>query len=252
MRTYSYHDTLTTALRVNWRIDEVLGGLPFDTAKRWLPRQLSAAEALDFLNEEEKRKLTHLEMGAYAHLFGYVEEFIAPKMTDLAGEQKETQREAFEALANFVAEEVKHMTLFRRVREQVNTQLGFPLRLLDGEAEVTHYVLGKNNGAVLLLIACIEWFTQLHYLSSIREDDGLDSLAKRIFRAHWVEEAQHAKLDHMEALRAFEGMDVSQREEAIADLIELVRSVDGLLQKQAALDVENLSIYLGRKFTERQ
>src|SRR4030095_464832 len=252
MKTYSYQESLNTALRVNWNLEEFLGDFQFDPAKRWLPRQLSAADALDFLDEEEKRKLTHLVMGAYAHLFGYVEEFIAPKMTDLAQEQEETHREAFEALANFVAEEVKHMTLFRRIRGQVDEQLGFSLKLLDGETEVTRYVLGKNNGAVLLLIACIEWFTQLHYLSAIREDESLDPLSKRIFRAHWLEESQHAKLDPLEALRAFDGMEESEKETAVADLIELVKAVDGLLQKQSAFDVAKLSTYLGRSFTEEE
>lgn len=252
MKIYSYQDSLNTSLRVNWRIDDVLGSREFDTGKRWLPSRLSAADHLEFLNEGEKIKMTHVEMGSYAHLFGYVEEFIAPKMTDLACEQKEQHREAFEALANFVAEEVKHMTLFRRIREKVDFQLGFPLRLLDGESEVTRYVLSKNNGAVLLLISCIEWFTQLHYLSTIRDDGRIDDLSKRIFRAHWLEEAQHAKLDHMEALRAFESMEENERDTAVADLIELIGAVDGLLQKQSEYDVENLSRYLLKPFTPEQ
>jgi para-aminobenzoate N-oxygenase AurF len=252
MKTYSYEDCLEKAHRINWRIQEVLGDGDFDPAKRWLPPRLSAAEALPFLKPEEKRKLTHVEMGAYAHIFGYVEEFIAPKMNSLAGDQSVTNRKAFEALTNFVAEEVKHMTLFRKIRQKVDEQLGFQLKLLDGEKDVTNYVLGKNTGAVLLLIACIEWFSQLHYLSAIKDDDGLDPLTKNIFRAHWLEEAQHAKLDHLEALRVFEKMDPSQREDAVRDLIELVQAVDGLLQKQTSYDLENLSHYLGRIFTAEE
>jgi hypothetical protein len=52
-------------------------------------------------------------MGAYAHLFGFVEEFIAPKMVALARDFEIEKREAFDALTNFAAEEVKHMNLFR-------------------------------------------------------------------------------------------------------------------------------------------
>jgi hypothetical protein len=252
MAAYSYQDCLNHSYRVNWRIDEVLGDQAFDPSRRWLPRRLSAAEAIGCLNEEERKKLTHVEMGAYAHLFGYVEEFIAPQMTELAGEQETSDRPAFEALANFAAEEVKHMTLFRRVRERAGSQLGFPLKLLEGERETESYVLGKNRGAVLLLIACIEWYTQLHYLSSIRDDGSLDPLTKRIFRAHWLEEAQHAKMDHLEAVRNFADMNEDERDRAVTDLIELVRAVDGLLQKQSVYDVENLSVYLGREFTETE
>ena len=52
-------------------------------------------------------------MGAYAHLFGFVEEFIAPKMERLALDFEVDQRDGFDALANFASEEVKHMHLFR-------------------------------------------------------------------------------------------------------------------------------------------
>ena len=252
MKTYSYKDCLQTAFRVNWRIDEVLGDRRFDFTKRALPNQLSAAPRIRCLDEEEKIKLTHVEMGAYAHIFGYVEHFIAPQITEQAQNHEVDNREAFEALSNFVAEEVKHMNLFRRVRQRIDEQLGFALKLLDGEEQVVQYVISKNSGAVLLLIDCIEWFTQLHYLSGIRDAEGLDELTRNIFRAHWLEEAQHAKMDHMETLKIFAAMNDSERDQAITDLIELVQAVDGLLQKQSAYDVENLSQYLGRSFTTEE
>jgi glycine/D-amino acid oxidase-like deaminating enzyme len=63
-------------------------------------------------------------------LFGYVEEFIAPKVVDLARDVEPVDREAFHALANFAAEEVKHMTLFRELRARVDEAMGFPLALL--------------------------------------------------------------------------------------------------------------------------
>ncbi len=224
----------------------------FDAGKRWLPRRLSAADAIDILDEDEKRKLTHIEMGAYAHIFGYVEEFIAPVMTYQARDFEIENRAAFDALANFVAEEVKHMNLFRRVRGMVDETVGFELRLIDGVKEVARYVLSKNRGAVLLLIDCIEWFTQYHYTTAFKEDGGLDELTKRIFKAHWLEESQHARLDHIEALRVFGAMEEAERETAVTDLIELVQAVDGLLKQQTVYDIENLERYLGRIFNAEE
>ena len=37
--------------------------------------------------------------------------------------------------------------------------------------------------------------TQLHYLDSVKDDGDLDPLFKSLLRHHWMEEAQHAKLD---------------------------------------------------------
>jgi len=117
------------------------------------------------------------------------------------------------------------------------------------QAATARYVLSKSTGAVLLLTACIEWLTQLHYTEAFREDGELEPFTKRVFHAHWLEESQHAQMDHLETLRAFEGLDDAGRDRAVDDLIELVGAVDGLLRTQVGLDVENLARALGRGFT---
>src|SRR5215467_16220824 len=176
---YSYSDCLATSYRINWTIHSVLEGRQFDSRCRWLPAALSGADHISFLSESEKIKLTHIEMGAYSHLFGFVEEFIAPLMSTLGLEFKIDNRFNFDALTNFAAEEVKHMNLFREIRRLVDDAVGFPLALLDNEKDVAKFVLSQNSGAVLLLTACIEWFTQLHYTSAFKDHEGLDPLTKQ-------------------------------------------------------------------------
>jgi hypothetical protein len=246
MGTYSYADCLQNSYRVNWKIGDVVDGRRFDLSRRWLPARLSGADAIASLRPEEKTRLSHVEMGAYAHLFGYVEEFIAPKMVALARDFEIDHREAFDALTNFAAEEVKHMNLFREIRGRIDDAVGFPLALLPGEKDVARAVLSKQTGAVLLLTAAIEWFTQLHYLSSFQDNEALDPFTRHIFKCHWLEESQHARMDHLETLRAFTGIADEDRQMAIEDLIELVGAVDGLLQQQTGLDVDNLERYLHR------
>jgi len=250
MSTYSYADCLQKSYRVNWKISDVIGGRHFDPSRRWLPAKLSAADRIACLTPAEKLKLSQVEMGAYAHLFGYVEEFIAPKMVTLAQDFMLDNREAFDALTNFAAEEVKHMTLFREIRAGVDAALGFPLALLPGATDVARAVLGKHTGAVLLLTAAIEWFTQLHYLTCFENDESLDPFTRHIFRSHWLEESQHARMDHLETLRAFRHMTEAEKDHAVDDLIDLVAAVDGLLQTQAGLDVQNLQACLWRPLGE--
>ena len=250
MATYTYADCLANSYKINWRIDDVIGGQEFDLSKRWLPPELSGADQIACLNDEEKIKLTQVEMGSYSHLFGFVEEFIAPTILGLAQDFQVDQRDGFNALTNFAAEEVKHMNLFRQVRQLVDDALGLPLDLLPGQDDVAKFVMSKNLGGVLLLTEVIEWFTQLHYVSAMKDHDSLDPFTKRIFRAHWQEESQHALMDHLEVLRAFGSMNDAEKDEAIADLIELVGAVDGLLQVQSGLDVDNLEKCLGRTFSE--
>jgi len=246
MATYSYADCLQKSYRVNWKISEVVDGHRFDPTQRWLPAQLSGADAITSLRPDEKTKVNHVEMGAYAHLFGYVEEFIAPKMVTLARDFEVNNREAFDALANFAAEEVKHMNLFREVRGRIDEAVGFDLALLPGQKDVARAVLSKQTGAVLLLTAAIEWLTQLHYLSGFKNNETLDPFTRHIFKSHWLEESQHARMDHLETLRAFADIADEDRQAAVEDLIELVGAVDGLLQQQTGLDVDNLERYLDR------
>ncbi len=203
MPTYTYEKCLENSYKVNWRIEDVVGGRAFDPARRWLPSRLSGADAISCLNDDEKRQLTHVEMGAYAHLFGFVEEFIAPTISGLAQDFAVDERAGFDALTNFAAEEVKHMNLFRQVRALVDETVGFPLELIGGERDVAHVVMSKNIGAVLLLTAVIEWFTQIHYTEGFADDEAIDPFTKVIFKAHWQEESQHAQMDHLEILRAF-------------------------------------------------
>lgn len=249
MSNYSHARCLENAYKVNWRIEEVLAERRFDPEKRWLPLSLSGARHVSCLDAAEKRALTQVEMAAYAHIFGYVEEFIAPKVSELAKDYAIDQRVAFDALTNFAAEEVKHMNLFRRLRERVSQTLGFQPELLGGEAETARFVLSKSTGAVLLLTAAIEWLTQLHYLDAFRDDAELDPFTKQVFRAHWQEESQHAQLDHLETLRVLGAYTPAERERAIDELIELVAAVDGLLQTQARSDIKNLTKLTNRGFT---
>ena len=252
MSRSTYEQCLRNAYRVNWRLEEVLGERAFDPERHWLPAALSGAEGLDFLDEEERRRLTHVEMAAYAHIFGYVEEFIAPLVTGLSRDFALDRREAFDALANFAAEEVKHMHLFRAIRDRIDAGMGFELELLGGRRETAAFVLGKSRGAVLLLTACIEWLTQRHYLECFEDDGRLDPLTRHVFRSHWLEESQHAQMDELETLRAFAGMTDDERDRAIDELIELVAAVDGLLQQQSRMDVRNFQRHAGRSLPPDQ
>ena len=144
------------------------------------------------------------------------------------------------------------MNLFRQLRALVDATIGFPATLLADEKAVARVVMSKNIGAVLLLTSVIEWFTQLHYLSGFKDDESLDPFTKRIFRAHWQEESQHAQIDYLETVRKSAAMTPEVKDQAIDDLIDLVAAVDGLLQQQTEHDVDNLERYLDRSFTDAE
>ena len=56
----------------------------------------------------------------------------------------------------------------------------------------------------------IEWMTQSHYVDSVRGDAELEPLFANLLRCHWIEEAQHAKLDTLMVEALAEGRSQEQ------------------------------------------
>lgn len=110
-------------------------------------------------------------------------------------------------------------------------------------------VLGACTRAVLAPICDIELFSQAHYRSSIEPETRICPLWKDVFLFHWKEESQHAILDELEWKREDARLTAAQRDQAVADLIELVAAVDGIVQAQAAADADYFLLQAGRTFS---
>ena len=98
----------------------------------------------------------------------------------------------------------------------------------------------------------IEWFTQLHYLEHVKDETGLDELFRDLLKFHWVEEAQHTKLDSLLMDEVTSGMSAEDKEKAVDELLELGGAIDGLLSQQIDLNIESLGKATGRTFTDTE
>ena len=117
--------------------------------------------------------------------------------------------------------------------------------LIPGREEVAKVVRSKSKLAVMVLTAIIEWFTQLHYIEHMRDDSDLDGLFRDLLRFHWMEEAQHAKLDTLLIGEVAEHLTLEDREKAIDEVLELGGAIDGLLAQQIELNIEALENVTG-------
>jgi hypothetical protein len=246
---YTFQNALDNSKKVAWREDDVLTGRQFDLAKRFLPNRLSGVDEIDCLTDEEKRQLNQIMGNAYCHLFAFVEEFIVPTVTEAALVPPYGDEVRQRALLRFSEEELKHQELFRRSIKLFTEQLGVAPQLIPGREAVAAVVRGKSKLAVLLLIDLIEWFTQLHYTEHVLDKTDLDSLFRDLLRHHWLDEAQHTKLDTLLIAELVKDMPLSEREAAVDELLELGGAIDGLLQQQIALNIDALSTATGRAFT---
>jgi hypothetical protein len=194
---YDYSTAHQQALRVNWPIDDIIGGeKTLDFEQTFLPETWVDADALSFLSGTDRRTVNHIRSHSYLYLFGFVEEYILPFVVGhVQSRIHKARQDELQALLHFAEEESKHIELFQRFTEDFHAGFGSPCDVIGPPAAVANVILSKSPLGVALSILHLEWMTQLHYVASVRDHVSIDPQFSSLLRHHWVEEAQHAKLD---------------------------------------------------------
>src|SRR5690242_2845472 len=250
---FNYEATLASSLRAQWQLDEVLRtDQELDFSRNFMPESLARTAALTSLSPAEQRILNQISAHQYLCVFGLVEEFILPFLMDHARPALRGDDWRIRALLNFANEEAKHIHLFKRFHDAFVR--GFPVdcEMIGPSEAIGAEVLRHDPLAVGLVILMIEWMTQQHYLGSIRDDGDLDPLFKSLMKHHWMEEAQHAKLDTLIVDALAVGRSEEQIDKAIDEFFEIGGFLDEGLKAQAAFNLEALETAIGRKLKNRE
>ncbi len=251
MISYSYQVTLATAQKANWQIEDIIGGdKRLDFSKPFMPESLARVEPLGFLSADEKRTLNQIRGAAYLGIFGLVEEFILPFVLDHARAQLQGDDYRVRALLQFAGEEAKHIHLFKRFREEFEQGFGHDCAVIGPPEAIAQAVLAHDPLAVALTILHIEWMTQRHYLDSVKYDVSLDPQFTSLLKHHWMEEAQHAKLDTLMVEALAEGRGASEIEAAVEEYLEIGGLIDGGIKQQVDFDLDAFTRATGRELNE--
>jgi hypothetical protein len=251
--TNRYAKCIEVSKRVRWEIDrDVIRGRTFDFMRKFLPDGLSKLGELNFITPAEQRFLSQIQGRTYANMFGLVERFIGPKISEVSRDHWLGDQAAFEALVRFTDEELKHQEMFRRLDELAAKGMPAGYTYLPQPNPVAGVVLGKSTWAVLGLTCHIEIFVLSHYHQSIDPEANICPLWKDVFLFHAREESQHAILDELEWKREDAKLTPAQRDQAVTDLIELVAAVDGILVAQARADAQYFAQANDRRMSDAQ
>jgi hypothetical protein len=248
---YDYQSTLEASLRINWKIEDVIGGMSFDFSKPFLPEALAGVDRIECLNAEEKLKLNHIRAFTYLYLFGLVEEYILPAVIDHAGTAAHGDDYEMRALLRFAEEESKHIQLFKWFVKEFEKGFGTRCGAIGPAEEIAAAILRHGKLGVFLATLHIEWFTQKHYVESVRNNaaEQLDPLFCSLLKHHWLEESQHAKLDTLIVDKIAGELQPQQIEAGVDDYMDIGKMLDGGLAAQVQLDIESLQRATGRTFT---
>ena len=248
--SYDYRDTLLASEKVNWNIDDIIGGdRKLDFSKRFMPEALARVDTLEFLNDDEKRVLNQIRGFAYLSIFGIVEEFIVPFVLDHVRPALNEDDYRVRAYLHFAEEEVKHIQLFKRFSDEFTAGFATECKIIGPASEVGKAVLAHDPLSVALAILMIEWMTQAHYLDSMKGDGNLDPQFKSLLKNHWIEEAQHAKLDTRMVESLADGLSEEQISAAMDGFLSIGGFLDEGLKQQTEFDLEALETATGRVFS---
>src|SRR5678815_5560593 len=245
--TYDYHSILETSERIDWKIEKVIDGRSFDSSRPFLPDALAGVAGIRCLNDREKLKLNQIRGFTYLYLFGLVEEYIVPSVLDHVRGGVHQDGE-LRALLRFAQEEAKHIELFRWFVQEFQSRSGMDCGVIGPPREIAAAILAHSPLGVFVTTLHIEWFTQKHYVESVKDNaaERLDPLFCSLLKHHWMEESQHAKLDTLIVDKIASGLEQEQIEKAIDDYMDIGKLLDGGLQAQVRMDMESLEKAIGR------
>lgn len=251
-RSFTYDAILASSQRAAWRIEDVFpDGAALDFGRPFLPEALARTAAAPGLSADERQVLNHIRAHEYLSMFGLVEEFILPFILDHVRADLRLDDDRTRALLQFAGEEAKHIQLFKRFHHAFVRDFGSDCAMIGPSEAISAEVLRHHPLGIALFILQLEWMTQAHYLGSIRDDTDLDPLMKSLLRHHWMEEAQHARLDTLMVEAIAEALSPEEIERAFDEYLEIVAFVDAGLGTQAQLNLEALARATGRSASER-
>lgn len=250
---YSYATCLAASERNRWRIEDVVGGCRrLDFTRPFLPESLAWVEILGFLSPVEKLALNQIRGHAYLQAFALVGGFILPFVLDHARPRLSEEHHRVRALLAFACEQAKHIQLFRRFGAEFEHGFGSPCGVIGPPEAVAREVLAHDPLAVALVILNFEWFTQAHYLESVKDDGHLDPQFKSLLRHHWLEGAQHARIDTLIVEALAEGRGEAGIQSSVNDYFAISKFIDMALAQQVQLDLSSFELATGRRLDAAQ
>lgn len=246
-RELTYDAVLACAQRAAWQIDDVLPETAeFDFTRPFMPEALARTDGAAGLTPAERLALNHVRGHEYLAMFGLVEEFILPFVLDHARPLLNGDDCRVRALLQFAGKEAKHIHLFRRFRATFARGFGEACPVIGPAEAIGAEILSHDPLAVALVVLMIEWMTQGHYLESVRDEQDLEPLFKSLLRHHWMEEAQHAKLDTLMVEGLAEGRDEAELDAAFDEFLAIGAFIDGGLRAQTEMNLGTLERRIGR------
>lgn len=236
---FSYASIIRDAQKARWNIDEVLTCVhEIDLQRDLLPEALVHVEALGLPDPQARRCANQIRAHAYLQIFALCERFILPFVMVHAGRSLHDSTEELLALMQFGEEEAKHIALFERFSDAFAFGFGSVCEVIGPPDDIVGSILAEHPLALALAVLHIEWMTQEHYLRSVRANVEIDAQFRNMLRFHWIEEAQHARIDTLIIEEMVVGQSEDDLREGVRGYLRIMRRLKRAFRDQVELDIE--------------
>jgi hypothetical protein len=195
-------------------------------------------------------KLTQIRARGYLALFELVESFVVPFISDQAEDDASADPFRAQALRHFAGEEEIHRKLFGAVLREFDADFGTACGLIGPAEDIRRAILGHGPLAVTIAILGLEWMSQGHYVGAVKDNQDLDPHFESLLEHHWIEEAQHAKLDGLVLKSLAQRSSAPTIAAAIREYFQIGAFLDAGFKQQAALDLQSLELAIPRTLSE--
>jgi hypothetical protein len=237
---FTYEKALAASLRAQWKLDEVLPPeQELDFSRNFLPDRLAGTDLKHWWKPEQRRTLNQICAYQYLFQFELFEEFVVPFVAGQVATGAEGNASAKRAaLLNFADEEKKHIDLFKRYRQAFDRGFPVPCKVPEPELiKLPEMMRRAHPLAAALYVLMFEWMSQSHYVESVRVAD-IDPLFASLLKHHWIEEAQHAKLDTLIVDDLVSQTSAADLQRSLSHIFELFKFISIALRIQAAFNVD--------------
>jgi hypothetical protein len=145
VRDYTYQGALEASEKINWRIEDIIGGNKrLDFSRPFMPESLARTNQLNFLTPFERLKLNQIRGHAYLSIFGLVEEFILPFVLDHARPNLSQDDHRTRAFLKFAGEEAQHIHLFKQFRDEFRRGFGVDCAVIGPPEAIAGAILAHD------------------------------------------------------------------------------------------------------------
>ena len=220
-----------------WEVErDVIRGRTFDRTSKFMPDGLSQARPLEFLDARERTLLSQIQGRTYANMFRLLERVVGANTLEMSRGHLLGDQAELEALVACTQDELKHQALFARIELMMAGAMPNGYRFEARPNDVAWIFLARSRWSVLALTCMVELLSQAHYSESIAPDASLSELYKDVLMFHWRDEEKHVPISERQWRAEDARLTPKERDCAVDDFIEVARTLNMLLQRQAAAD----------------